>query len=164
MSRGYQQALIVGNLGGDPETRVIASGSSVASFSVAVTESWKDGSETREHTEWFRIAAWGRLAELTSEYLRKGSRVLVIGSLRTRAYKDKDGNDRKATDLVAQRIQFLDGRREGEGRPREGGGGKPATSRYGDAGGDKRPAEPDPPARDSWDDGPPPSDDGDPGF
>ena len=118
------KVIIVGNLGADPETRYTPSGDAVTNIRVATTDKWKDkaSGEMKEATEWHRISFFGRLAEVAGEYLKKGSQVYVEGSLRTRKWQDKDGQDRYSTDIRADVMQML-GRREGGGAPREDTGG-----------------------------------------
>ena len=113
------KVIIVGNLGADPETRYLPSGEAVANIRVATTETWKDkqSGEKKEATEWHRIAFFGRLAEIAGEYLKKGSQVYVEGSLRTRKWQDKDGQDRYTTEIRGDTMKML-GRREGGGEPR----------------------------------------------
>jgi single-strand DNA-binding protein len=113
------KVIIVGNLGADPETRFLPSGEAVANIRVATTETWKDktSGEKKEATEWHRIAFFGRLAEIAGEYLKKGSQVYVEGSLRTRKWQDKDGQDRYSTEIRGDVMKML-GRREGGGEPR----------------------------------------------
>lgn len=114
------KAILVGNLGRDPEVRYLPSGQSVANFSIATTESFNDRSGARqERTEWHRIVAWGKLAEVCAQYLKKGRQVYVEGRITTRQYDAKDGSKRSATEIVAQTIQFLGGRGAGA----EDGGG-----------------------------------------
>ena len=112
MARGINKVIIVGNLGVDPETRYMPSGSAVTNLRVATSESWKDKNtgEQQERTEWHRVAMFGRLAEIAAEYLRKGSQVYLEGSLRTRKWQDKDGNDRYTTEIIANEMQMLGGR------------------------------------------------------
>jgi len=112
MARGINKVIIVGNLGADPETRYMPSGGAVTNLRVATSESWKDKQtgEQQERTEWHRVAMFGRLAEIAAEYLRKGSQVYLEGSLRTRKWQDKDGNDRYSTEIVANEMQMLGGR------------------------------------------------------
>ena len=112
MARGINKVILVGNLGADPETRYMPSGSAVTNMSVATSESWKDkqSGEQQERTEWHRVAMFGRLAEIAAEYLRKGSQVYLEGSLRTRKWQDKNGNDRWTTEIVANEMQMLGGR------------------------------------------------------
>jgi single-strand DNA-binding protein len=109
------KAIIVGNLGADPEIRYTQSGSQVATFNVATTERWRDQSgQQQESTEWHRIVAWKRLAEICGEYLHKGSRVYIEGRIQTRKWQDQNGNDRYTTEIIAREMKMLD-RREGGG-------------------------------------------------
>ena len=110
------KVIIVGNLGADPETKYLPSGDAVTNIRVATTDTWKDktSGEKKEATEWHRIAFFGRLAEIAGEYLKKGSQVYIEGSLRTRKWQDKDGQDRYSTEIRADVMQML-GRREGGG-------------------------------------------------
>jgi single-strand DNA-binding protein len=112
MARGINKVIIVGNLGVDPETRYMPSGGAVTNLRVATSESWKDKNtgEQQERTEWHRVAMFGRLAEIAAEYLRKGSQVYLEGSLRTRKWQDKEGNDRYSTEIIANEMQMLGGR------------------------------------------------------
>jgi single-strand DNA-binding protein len=112
MSRGINKVIIVGNLGNDPDTRYMPSGSAVTNLSVATNESWKDKQtgEQKDRTEWHKVAMFGRLAEIAAEYLRKGSQVYIEGKLRTRKWQDKDGQDRYTTEIVADEMQMLGGR------------------------------------------------------
>ena len=118
MSRGVNKVIIVGNLGSDPDTRYMPSGSAVTNLSIATSESWKDKEtgEQKERTEWHKIAMFGRLAEIAAEYLRKGSQVYSEGKLRTRQWQDNDGKDRWPTEVVADKRQIL-GARAGTGGP-----------------------------------------------
>jgi len=111
-SRGVNKAIIVGNLGGDPETRYTQSNSAVTNISVATSESWKDKQtgEKKERAEWHRIVFFGKLAEIAGEYLRKGSKVYVEGSIRTRKWQDQSGQDRYTTEIVGDQMQMLDSR------------------------------------------------------
>ncbi len=112
--RGINKVIILGNLGNDPETRYMPSGGAVTNISVATSESWKDkqtGQET-ERTEWHRVVFFNRLAEIAGEYLRKGSKVYIEGSLRTRKWQDQNGQDRYTTEIVASDMQMLDSRGE----------------------------------------------------
>lgn len=112
MARGVNKVIIVGNLGDDPETRYMPSGSAVTNMTVATNESWKDKEtgEKKERTEWHRVAMFNRLAEIAGEYLRKGSQVYIEGKLRTRKWQDKNGNDRYTTEIIADEMQMLGGR------------------------------------------------------
>lgn len=122
MARGVNKVIIIGNLGADPETRAMPSGSTVANLRVATSESWRDKQtgEQQERTEWHRVALFGRLAEVAGEYLRKGSKVYIEGSLRTRKWTDKQGNERYSTEIVGNDMQMLDSR---GGQAGGGGGG-----------------------------------------
>lgn len=114
--RGVNKVIIVGNLGKDPEVRYLPSGGAVAKITVATSESWKDkqSGEKQERTEWHNIEFFGRLAEIAGEYLKKGAKVYVEGSLRTDKYQDKQtGQDRYTTKIVANEMQMLDGRTGG---------------------------------------------------
>ena len=102
---------LIGNLGRDPETRH-TSGDPVCNFSVAVTESWKDkNGDKQESTEWVRVVIWGKLAEIADKYLKKGSSVYLEGKLKTRKF-ERDGKDQYITEVVADRMQMLGGRRD----------------------------------------------------
>jgi len=120
MARGINKVILIGNLGADPETRYMPSGGAVTNVNLATSESWKDKQtgQQQERTEWHRVVFFNRLAEIAGEYLRKGSKVYIEGSLRTRKWQDKtSGQDRYTTEIVASEMQMLDGRGE------QGGGG-----------------------------------------
>ena len=144
MARGVNKVIIVGNLGQDPETRYMPSGSAVTNFTVATNESWKDKQtgEQKDRTEWHRVAMFNRLAEIAAEYLRKGSQVYIEGKLRTRKWQGQDGNDRYTTEIIADEMQMLGGRGDGGGGNFGGskGGGKGAGSQ----GGGNAPPQPGP--------------------
>jgi single-strand DNA-binding protein len=127
MARGINKVIIVGNLGQDPETRYMPSGSAVTNMTVATNESWKDkqSGEQKERTEWHRVAMFGRLAEIAAEYLRKGSQVYIEGKLRTRKWQDKQGQDRYTTEVIADEMQMLGGR-TGGGAPASQGSSAPS--------------------------------------
>ena len=112
------KAIIVGNLGADPEIRYTPNGDPVASLRLATSESWKDKNtgEIQERTEWHRVTLWRRLAEVASEYLQKGSRVYIEGKLETRKWQDQQGNDRYTTEIQGREMQMLDGRQHNQGR------------------------------------------------
>jgi single-strand DNA-binding protein len=145
MARGVNKVILVGNLGADPETRAMPSGTTVANIRIATSESWKDKQtgEQQERTEWHRVALFGRLGEIAAEYLRKGSQVYIEGSIRTRKWQDKEGKERFSTEIVANEMQMLGGRAGaggGEGASRGGGrdsGGAPPRDQgdYGDSAG-----------------------------
>ncbi len=129
MARGVNKVILVGNLGADPETRAMPSGMTVANLRIATSESWRDkqSGEQQERTEWHRVALFGRLGEIAAEYLKKGSQVYIEGSLRTRKWQDKQGNERYSTEIVANDMQMLGGRGAGMGGPGGGGGGGAAA-------------------------------------
>jgi single-strand DNA-binding protein len=101
-------AILVGNLGRDPELRYTPNGQAVASFSIATTEKWKDKSgQTAERTDWHNIVCWGRNAEVANQYLKKGNPVYIEGRIQNRTYDDKDGNRRYISEVVVRRLQLL---------------------------------------------------------
>lgn len=119
MAKGVNKVIIVGNLGSDPEVRYLPTGGAVANVSVATSDSWKDkeSGQSQERTEWHRIVFFGRLAEIVGEYLRKGSKVYVEGSLRTSKWQDKTtGADRYSTEIIASTMQMLDSRGGSQGQ------------------------------------------------
>lgn len=113
--RGVNKVIIIGNLGNDPEARQFGNGGSVTNISVATSEQWTDkqSGEKREATEWHRISLFNRLGEIAAQYLRKGSKVYIEGSLRTRKY-EKDGQDHYVTEIRADQMQMLDSMNEGQ--------------------------------------------------
>jgi len=104
---------LMGNLGKDPESKFTPTGKKVAHFSLAVSQRWKTGAETKEYTEWVNIEAWGRLGEVCQEYLKKGSLVYIEGRLKTEKYEDK-GETKYFTKVVALSLQFLDKKKSDE--------------------------------------------------
>jgi len=113
MARGINKVILIGNLGNDPEVRYTPNGSAVANITLATSTSWRDKQtgELQERTEWHRIAFFNRLAEIVGEYLHKGSKIYVEGSLRTRKWQDKTtGADRYTTEIIANEMQMLDNR------------------------------------------------------
>jgi len=153
MARGINKVIIVGNVGGDPETRYMPSGSAVTNLTIATNESWKDKQtgEQKERTEWHRVAMFNRLAEIAAEYLRKGSQVYIEGKLRTRKWQDKSGNDRYTTEIIADEMQMLGGRSGGGGGGNFGGGsqgggqgGSQGGGQSNDQGGGNAPPQPGP--------------------
>ena len=116
MARGVNKAVIIGTLGKDPEIRYAASGNAVVNINVATNESWKDREtgEAQQRTEWHRIVIFGKLAEIASAYLKKGSQAYFEGRIRTNQWQDKEGNDRYTTEIVANEMEMLGGRRETE--------------------------------------------------
>jgi single-strand DNA-binding protein len=145
MARGINKVILVGNLGADPETRYMPSGSAVTNLRLATSESWKDKQtgDQQERTEWHRVAMFGRLAEIAAEYLRKGSQIYVEGSLRTRKWQDKDGNDRFSTEIVANEMQMLGGRGDASAPARSGSSGGGRASADDRSGGDSGPPDDD---------------------
>lgn len=115
MARGINKVILIGNLGNDPEVRYMPSGGAVATLSVATTDTWKDKqtNEKQEQTEWHRVVLFNRLGEIAGEYLRKGAKVYIEGSLRTRKWQDKDGVDRYTTEIIGRELEMLDGRNSG---------------------------------------------------
>ncbi|MFA6037569.1 MAG: single-stranded DNA-binding protein [Legionellales bacterium] len=113
MAKGINKVIIIGNLGADPEVRYMPSGGAATTLSIATSESWKDKESNQmvERTEWHRVVMYQRLAEIAGEYLKKGSKVYIEGSLRTRKWADKtSGQDRYTTEIIANNMQMLDGR------------------------------------------------------
>lgn len=125
MARGINKVILIGNLGADPETRYMPSGGAVTNIRLATSETWKDkqSGEQKERTEWHNVVFFNRLAEIAGEYLRKGSKVYVEGSLRTRKWQGQDGQDRYTTEIVANEMQMLDSRGMGGEQARSGAGG-----------------------------------------
>lgn len=119
---GVNKAIIVGNIGQDPEVRNTASGNAVTTISVATSEKWKDKNTGQpvEKTEWHRVVFFNRLAEIAGEYLRKGSKVYVEGQLRTRKWQAEDGSDRYSTEIVAREMQMLDSKGQQAGPAADG--------------------------------------------
>lgn len=109
-SKGINKVILVGNLGHDPEIRAFQNGDSVANITVATSETWKDKNtgEQREKTEWHRVSMFKKLAEIAGQYLKKGSKVYIEGSLKTRKWQDKTGNDRYVTEVHATTMQMLE--------------------------------------------------------
>ncbi|XID74795.1 single-stranded DNA-binding protein [Alkanindiges sp. WGS2144] len=115
--RGVNKVILVGTLGRDPETKTFPNGGSITQFSIATSESWTDKNtgERQENTEWHRIVLNNRLGEVAQQYLRKGSKVYIEGSLRTRKWTDKDGQERFTTEIRGDSMQMLDGPRSNQG-------------------------------------------------
>jgi len=139
MARGINKVILVGNLGQDPDTRYMPSGSAVTNLRIATSEQWKDKQtgEQKERTEWHNVAMFGRLAEIAAEYLRKGSQVYIEGKLRTRKWQDKQGNDRWTTEIIADEMQMMGGRGGGGGgaAPMSSQDSGPSGGNYPDSGG-----------------------------
>ncbi|MCP4127309.1 MAG: single-stranded DNA-binding protein [Gammaproteobacteria bacterium] len=112
MSNGVNKAILIGNLGQDPEVRYMPNGNAVCNFTLATSETWKDKNtgEKKEATEWHRITAFARVAEIIGDYARKGSKVYVEGKIKTRKWQDKDGQDKSTTEIVLDQFQLLDKR------------------------------------------------------
>ncbi len=123
MARGINKVILIGNLGRDPETRYSQGGNPITNFSVATSDSWRDkqSGEQQDRTEWHNVVCFSRLAEIAGEYLRKGSKVYIEGSLRTSNW-EKDGQKHYRTEVIAREMQMLDGRGGGGGD----GGGPPS--------------------------------------
>ena len=153
MAKGVNKVILIGNLGQDPEVRYTANGAAVATVSVATSDSWKDKQtgEKQERTEWHRVVFFTRLAEVVGEYLKKGSKVYVEGSLRTQKWQDKQsGQDRYTTEIVAREMQMLDSRGGGSSEnfdqsrapaPQKSGGGSGGGSSGSGGGASSPPAE-----------------------
>jgi len=148
MARGINKVIIVGNLGADPETRYMPSGKAVTNIRVATSESWTDrqSGDKQERTEWHAVVLFDKLGEIAGEYLRKGSQVYIEGSLRTRKWQDKQGQDRYTTEIVARDMQMLGG------RPGSGGGSGYQENRSERTGNQERPAAPSAPPDEEFDD------------
>ncbi|BFM14309.1 hypothetical protein R50073_04920 [Maricurvus nonylphenolicus] len=133
MARGVNKVILVGNCGQDPDTKFMPSGGAVTNISVATSESWKDKQtgQPQERTEWHRVVFFNRLAEIAGEYLRKGSKVYIEGSLRTRKWQDQSGQDRYTTEIVASEMQMLDSRGDNAGMGAGAGAGMGAGNNMG---------------------------------
>ncbi len=141
MSKGINKVIIVGNLGKDPETRYLPSGGAVTNATIATSESWKDKNtgQMQERTEWHKVVFFNRLAEIAGEFLKKGSKVYVEGSLRTRSY-DRDGQKHYTTEIVVSEMQMLDSRGNGAGPTQRDDDQGFDAPHQGQAGGYERPA------------------------
>lgn len=117
MAKGINKVILIGNVGQDPEVKYMPSGGAITNVSVATSETWKDKNtgQPQERTEWHRVVFFNRLGEIAGEYLRKGSKVYIEGSLRTRKWTAQDGTDRYTTEIVASEMQMLDGKQQDEG-------------------------------------------------
>jgi single-strand DNA-binding protein len=124
MARGVNKVILVGNLGADPEMKYTPSGTPICTFRLATSETFKDrDGNQQERTEWHRVVAWSRLAEICGQYLAKGRQVYIEGSIRTRSWDDNEGNKRFMTEVVARDVQFLGGGAGGGSAAGGGGGG-----------------------------------------
>ncbi|MFZ5586116.1 MAG: single-stranded DNA-binding protein [Thermodesulfobacteriota bacterium] len=131
MARGLNNCQFIGNLGSDPEMKYTPSGTAVCNFRIAVSESFKDrDGNQQERTEWVRIVAWSKLAEICGQYLTKGRQVFVLGKYTTRTWDDQDGNKRYMTEIVAREVLMLGGNPDGGGQG--GGGSQGGAPGYGD--------------------------------
>lgn len=119
MARSLNKVLLIGNLTADPELRYTPSGKAVASFSIATNRSYTSNNETKEETEFHRIVAWDKLAEICSEYLTKGKKVYAEGRLQTRKWTDKEGNDRQTTEIVINELLMLGEKPQGTTKTQE---------------------------------------------
>lgn len=138
-SRGINKVILVGNLGADPETRYMPSGGAVTNANIATSEVWKDKQtgQPQERTEWHRVVFFNKLGEIAGQYLKKGSKVYVEGSLRTRKWQGQDGQDRYTTEIVVSEMQMLDSRGGGGG-----GGDYPSQDSSQGSYNQSRPAQP----------------------
>jgi single-strand DNA-binding protein len=116
MSRGINKVILVGNLGADPETRYLPSGKAVTNIRIATSESWKKDGEQVERTEWHSVVMYDKLGEIAGQYLRKGAQVYIEGKLQTRKWQAKDGTDRYSTEIIANQMQMLGGKRQEQER------------------------------------------------
>lgn len=137
MSRSLNKAILIGNLGSDPEIRTTGNGAKVAQFSIATSRKWTNNSgEQQEKTEWHRVVAWSKLAEVVERYVKKGQQVYVEGEIQYRSYEDKDGVTKYSTEINARELMMLGGREGGGFGGGEAGGGRerPAAAKPGGAG------------------------------
>ncbi|MGI9324187.1 MAG: single-stranded DNA-binding protein [Pseudomonadales bacterium] len=158
MARGINKVILIGNLGRDPETRYSQGGNAVTKFSVATSEGWRDrnSGEQQERTEWHNVVCFSKLAEIAGEYLRKGSKVYIEGSLSTSSW-EQDGQKKYRTEVIARDMQMLDSRGGGMGGGMGDGGGQfdnsqPARSSGGGGGGGGGNAQPAPLSDEDFDD------------
>lgn len=119
MARGINKVILVGNIGQDPEVRFMPSGGAVCNLSLATSESWKDKQtgQPQERTEWHRLVFYNRLAEIVGQYVRKGSKLYVEGSLRSRKWQDQEGQEKMAVEIIVNDMQMLDSRGQMGGVP-----------------------------------------------
>ncbi|MGA0824975.1 MAG: single-stranded DNA-binding protein [Burkholderiaceae bacterium] len=135
--KSLNRVQLLGRLGGDPEVRSTQAGTNVANFNIATSEKYTKDGEAQEKTQWHRVVAWGKLADIGGEYLNKGSLVMVEGKLETRQYEDKDGATRYATEVIASDI-FLLPNSKGTVEPEQKAYAKPAAKSTGFKGGYKK--------------------------
>ena len=133
MSRSVNKVILLGNLGQDPEIKTTPT-TTIANLSIATSEQWKDKNtgDMQEKTEWHRVVLFGNLATVAERFLRKGSKVYLEGSLQTRKWTDKEGNDRYMTEIVGREISLLDGAPGGATKAPSGPSRKPAAPSYDD--------------------------------
>ncbi len=119
MARGINKVILIGNVGSDPEVRYMPNGNAVTTLSIATSETWKDKQtgEKQDRTEWHRVVFYNRLGEIAGEYTKKGSRIYIEGSLRTRKWQDQQGVERYTTEIIANEMQLLDTRAQGGEMP-----------------------------------------------
>lgn len=143
MARGVNKVILIGNLGKDPETKSFANGGSLTNATLATSESWKgkDG-QMQEHTEWHNLVFNDKLGEIVQKYLRKGSKIYVEGSIRTRKYQDKEGKEARFMEIRVNEMQMLDGKQGGEGGTGGDSGGGYSSARS--SGGGSAPSRPAP--------------------
>ncbi len=127
-SKGVNKVILIGNLGNDPEIKFLTNGDAVCNLSIATSESWKDKStgQPQERTEWHRVVFFRKPAEIIGEYTKKGSKLYIEGSLQTRKWQDKDGNDRYTTEIRGDQFQFLDSKGDNQGQ--QGQQGQPQSN------------------------------------
>ncbi|MDB5970274.1 MAG: single-stranded DNA-binding protein [Hydrocarboniphaga sp.] len=144
MARGINKVILIGNLGKDPEAKSFANGGSVTNITLATSDSWKDkDGAQQERTEWHNVVFHNRLGEIVAQYCRKGAKVYIEGSIRTRKYQDKtSGQDRYITEIHANEMQMLDGKAGGSGGASEFGGSSERSSGGAGGYGGGRPATP----------------------
>lgn len=121
MARGINKVILIGNLGADPEMRNMPNGNAVTTLSIATSESWKDKQtgEKQERTEWHRVVMFNKLGEIAGTYLKKGSKVYIEGSLKTRKWQDQNGQDRYTTEIIGSELQMLDSRMQRDMHPQQ---------------------------------------------
>lgn len=115
---GVNKVILVGNCGGDPEVKRLPNGTAVANVSLATSESWEKDGERQERTEWHRLVAWRKLAEVFEQFVTKGAKLYIEGKIQTRAWDDQSGQKRTTTEIVVSDMQMLDGRSSGDGDSR----------------------------------------------
>jgi len=130
--KGVNKVILVGNLGNDPEVKYMPNGNAVANLSIATSESWKDQQgQMQERTEWHRLVAYRKTAEIIGEYCRKGSQIYIEGKLQTRKWQDQSGNDRYTTEVVVVEMQMLGGRSNNDNQGGQQQGGQQQGGQYG---------------------------------